>query len=179
MRSTGEEVMAAQLPRAADAPRMAASRHRCLWARSSECNEPNQQQRPPQWRGPGVFVPISFTDLGVPDDLVAVLTKRGITEPFDVQAATIPDALTGRDVCGRAPTGSGKTIAFGIPLLARISRAQKRRPTALILAPTRELAAQISRDLTPLAEACSMRVHTVYGGASEVQQRRRLDRGVD
>ena len=61
-------------------------------------------------------MPISFADLGVPADLVAVLTKRGITEPFDVQAATIPDALAGRDVCGRAPTGSGKTIAFGVPL---------------------------------------------------------------
>ena len=122
---------------------------------------------------------ISFADLGVPAHLVAALAARGIDQPFEVQALTIPDALAGRDVCGRAPTGSGKTIAFGIPLLARISRAQKRRPTALILAPTRELAAQISRDLTPLAEACSMRVHTVYGGASEVQQRRRLDRGVD
>ena len=122
---------------------------------------------------------ISFADLGVPAHLVAALAARGIDQPFEVQGLTIPDVLAGRDVCGRAPTGSGKTIAFGVPLLARISRAQRRRPTALILAPTRELAAQISRDLTPLAEACSMRVHTVYGGASEVQQRRRLDRGVD
>ena len=76
-------------------------------------------------------MPISFADLGVPDDLVAVLAKRGITEPFDVQAATIPDALAGRDVCGRAPTGSGKTIAFGVPLVARIGKARKRQPTAL------------------------------------------------
>jgi hypothetical protein len=126
--------MAAQLPRAADRPRMAASRHRCLWARSSECNEPNQMQRPPHWRGPGVFVPISFTDLGVPDDLVAVLTKRGITEPFDVQAATIPDAFKSSRACGRAPTGSGKTVAFGGTARrgseASVSRRPHPRPTA-------------------------------------------------
>ncbi len=82
----------------------------------------------------------TFADLGVPDRLVAALAARGIEEPFPVQALTIPDALGGLDVCGRAPTGAGKTIAFGVPLLARITRAQKRRPTALILAPTRELA---------------------------------------
>jgi len=122
---------------------------------------------------------ITFADLGVPEHLVAALAVRGIEKPFEVQALTIPDALAGRDVCGRAPTGSGKTIAFGVPLLARISRADKRRPTALILAPTRELAAQISRDLAPLAEACGRRVHTVYGGASEAVQRRELNRGID
>ena len=65
----------------------------------------------------------------MPDDLVAVLAERGITEPFHVQAATIPDALAGRDVCGRAPTGSGKTIAFGIPLVARIGKARQAPPT--------------------------------------------------
>jgi superfamily II DNA/RNA helicase len=124
-------------------------------------------------------VPISFTDLGVPDDLVAVLTKRGITEPFDVQAATIPDALIGRDVCGRAPTGSGKTIAFGVPLVARIGKARKRQPTALILAPTRELTAQICRDLEPLAAARNLSVTSVYGGVGYEGQRRSLNRGVD
>ena len=121
----------------------------------------------------------TFADLGVPDRLVAALARRGIEQPFDVQALTIPDAIAGRDVCGRAPTGAGKTIAFGVPLLARISRAEKRRPTALILAPTRELAAQISRELAPLAEACGQRVYAVYGGSSDAQQRRKLDRGVD
>ena len=74
---------------------------------------------------------VTFADLGVPADLVAALAATGITQPFDVQAAAIPDAIAGRDVCGRAPTGSGKTIAFGVPLLSRISRAQKRKPTAL------------------------------------------------
>ena len=121
----------------------------------------------------------TFADLGVPARLVAALAHRGIEHPFDVQALTIPDAIAGLDVCGRAPTGAGKTIAFGVPLLARVSRAQKRRPTALILAPTRELAAQIGRELTPLAEACSLRVYAVYGGSSDAQQRRKLDRGVD
>ena len=74
---------------------------------------------------------VSFGDLGVPADLVAVLAKGGIKQPFEIQAATIPDALAGRDVCGRAPTGSGKTIAFGVPLIARIDKARKRQPTAL------------------------------------------------
>ena len=121
----------------------------------------------------------TFADLGVPADLVAVLTKGGITQPFDIQAATIPDALAGRDVCGRAPTGSGKTIAFGVPLIARIDRARKRQPTALILAPTRELTAQICRELEPLASARRLSVCSVYGGVGYDAQRRSLNRGVD
>ncbi|MGQ0826333.1 MAG: DEAD/DEAH box helicase [Actinomycetota bacterium] len=121
----------------------------------------------------------NFAALGVSEALVAALDARGIREPFDVQAATIPDALAGRDVCGRAPTGSGKTIAFGVPLVSRISRAQKRQPTALILAPTRELAAQIARELAPLAAAVARRVFAVYGGVGYEPQRRQLNRGVD
>ncbi len=121
----------------------------------------------------------TFADLGVPARLVAALAARGIEQPFEVQALTIPDAIAGLDVSGRAPTGSGKTIAFGLPLLARIERAQKRQPTALILAPTRELAEQISGELAPLAAACARRVGAVYGGTSEALQRRLLDRGVD
>ena len=97
------------------------------------------------------FVSSSFIDLGVPADLVAALDSRGITDPFEVQAATIPDIFAGRDVCGRAPTGSGKTLAFGIPLVAMVGKAKPRRPRALVLAPTRELAAQITRELAPLA----------------------------
>jgi len=127
----------------------------------------------------GVSLTTTFADLGVPPRLVAALAARGIEQPFEVQALTIPDAIAGRDVCGRAPTGAGKTIAFGVPLLARIERAEKRRPTALILAPTRELAEQISRELAPLAGACARRVGAVYGGASEALQRRALNRGVD
>ncbi len=122
---------------------------------------------------------VSFSDLGVPADLVAALAKRGITEPFAIQAATIPDALAGKDVCGRAPTGSGKTVAFGIPLVARIDRANKRQPTALILAPTRELTAQICKELEPLLATRRLSVCSVYGGVGYEAQRRSLNRGVD
>jgi superfamily II DNA/RNA helicase len=121
----------------------------------------------------------TFADLGVPARLVAALEVRGIEQPFEVQSLTIPDAIAGRDVCGRAPTGSGKTIAFGVPVLARVGRADKRRPTALVLAPTRELAAQIGRELEPLAHAAARRVGVVYGGVGYEPQRRRLNRGVD
>ena len=108
--------------------------------------------------------PVAFTDLGVRADIVAALDARGITEPFPVQAAAIPDGLAGRDLCAKAPTGSGKTIAFGVPLVARVRRAGPKRPKALVLAPTRELAQQIEVELTPLAEARDLRVLSVYGG---------------
>ncbi len=121
----------------------------------------------------------SFTDLGVPADLVAALERRGITTPFEVQAATIPDGLAGRDVCGRAPTGSGKTLAFGIPLVARVERARPRRPRALVLAPTRELAAQIQGELEPLARVRGLRTAVVYGGVGYEPQRKHLRKGVD
>jgi superfamily II DNA/RNA helicase len=121
----------------------------------------------------------SFIDLGVPADLAAALSSRGIDSPFPVQAATIPDQLAGRDVCGRAPTGSGKTLAFGLPLVERVGRSKPNRPRALILAPTRELAAQIERELAPLAKVRGRRVFSVYGGVSYDPQRRNLRRGVD
>jgi superfamily II DNA/RNA helicase len=124
-------------------------------------------------------VPPTFATLGVAADLVAVLVDRGITDPFPIQVATLPDALAGRDVTGRAPTGSGKTLAFGLPIVSRIRKAQPGRPRALVLAPTRELAAQIAAELAPLAAATSSRVHTFYGGTSYVPQRTALRRGVD
>ena len=85
----------------------------------------------------------SFTDLGVSQALVQVLHRQGITEPLPVQAAIIPDALSGRDVSGMAPTGSGKTLAFVLPMAALVSRGTPKRPRGLVLAPTRELASQI------------------------------------
>jgi superfamily II DNA/RNA helicase len=115
----------------------------------------------------------------VPDDLVAVLARRGVTEPFEVQAATIPDALARRDVCGRAPTGSGKTLAFGLPLAASSKRAAPKRPTSLVLVPTRELAAQVQRELEPLLRARRRRVLAVYGGVGFGPQRAALNRGVE
>ncbi len=121
----------------------------------------------------------TFEDLGVPADLVAALQRAAITEPFPVQAATIPEALEGRDVCGKAPTGSGKTLAFGIPLVTRVPSARPRRPRALVLAPTRELAAQIHKVLEPLAAVRDKRVCTVYGGVGYEKQKKALRRGVE
>ncbi|MEU4314347.1 DEAD/DEAH box helicase [Nocardia sp. NPDC024068] len=123
----------------------------------------------------------SFPDLGVPADIAASLATGGITEPFPIQAATLPDSLTGRDVLGRGKTGSGKTLAFGIPLVARLAgtaRAPK-RPTGLILAPTRELATQIAATVTPLAQIRGLRVTTVFGGVPVNRQIRTLAQGVD
>ena len=121
----------------------------------------------------------TFTQLGLPDPLVRALARRKLVEAFPVQAAAIPDALTGRDVSGKAPTGSGKTLAFGLPLLARVDRADRHRPRALILAPTRELAEQISRELIPLAQAVGRRVLAIYGGVGYGSQKGPLNKGVD
>ena len=106
----------------------------------------------------------AFGALGVPDDLCARLSAAGIVDPFPIQTAVIADALAGRDVTGRAPTGSGKTLAFGIPVVANLKRGTRRRPTALVLAPTRELAEQIATELRPLAKARHHAVVSVYGG---------------
>jgi superfamily II DNA/RNA helicase len=124
-------------------------------------------------------MPPTFADLGVPSSLCARLAELDLTEPFPVQAATIPDALAGRDVCGKAPTGSGKTIAFGVPLLARVSAAAPRRPRALVLVPTRELASQVEDQLSLLSAGTRTRVLAVYGGAGLQQQVRALHKGVE
>src|SRR5688572_17467059 len=124
-------------------------------------------------------MPPTFAALGVPAALCARLDELGIDEPFPVQAATIPDALAGRDVCGKAPTGSGKTIAFGLPLLARVGRAEPRRPRALVLVPTRELAAQVEEQLEQLSAGSKIRTVAIYGGAGMQQQIRQLQRGVE
>ncbi len=121
----------------------------------------------------------SFAQLGLPSQLVDTLAKSGIVEPFPIQSSTIPDALAGRDVSGRAPTGSGKTLAFGLPLLAKIGTGRPRRPKALVLAPTRELAEQIKRELSPLARAKGRSVLAVYGGVGYGPQKGRLRKGVD
>jgi superfamily II DNA/RNA helicase len=120
-----------------------------------------------------------FDQLGLPGRLVSVLADRDIVETFPVQAATIPDALAGRDVSGKAPTGSGKTLAFGLPLLTNVRKANRHRPRALVLAPTRELAEQIKRELSPLAKAVDRHVFAVYGGVGYGPQRNALRRGVD
>jgi superfamily II DNA/RNA helicase len=133
-------------------------------------------------------VPSLFSDLGVPDAVAARLAARGLTEAFPIQAATLPDALAGRDVCGRAPTGSGKTIAFGIPLVTRVGRAKPRRPRGLVLVPTRELANQVCDELAQLAGRAPERrgadrsapsVATFFGGVGFGAQLKALSRGVD
>ncbi|MDH4168920.1 MAG: DEAD/DEAH box helicase [Acidimicrobiia bacterium] len=119
----------------------------------------------------------TFAQLGVPQSITTALAQRGITEPFAIQSATIEDTMTGRDVCGRAPTGSGKTLAFGIPLVASAERAEPRRPRALVLAPTRELAEQISTELRTFAG--QVRIGVVYGGVGYGPQLNALRKGVD
>jgi len=121
----------------------------------------------------------TFAELGVPADLVAVLDRQGATEPFAIQATSLVDLLAGRDVCGRAPTGSGKTLAFSIPLAARVGKGRSRRPRALVLAPTRELAEQIHRQLQPLLATRGRRAVSVYGGVGYGGQRSALRKGVD
>ena len=123
--------------------------------------------------------PVSFDALGVSPDLVRVLADRGIDTAFDIQTLTIPDGLAGRDVCGKAKTGSGKTLAFGIPVIERVVRAEPKRPRALVLVPTRELALQVHDELVPLAKARDRRVLAVYGGAKIERQLDRLEKGVD
>ncbi len=121
----------------------------------------------------------NFAELGVPADLVGTLHARGLESAFDIQSMTLPDGLAGRDLCGRAPTGSGKTIAFGIPLAARVSKARPKRPRGLVLVPTRELAAQVCGELEWLGRSRKLRVAAVYGGAGFGLQFKQLRRGVD
>lgn len=136
-------------------------------------------------RAAGATNPITagFADLGVPAGLVDALAAAGIREPFPIQAATLPDALAGRDVLGRGRTGSGKTLAFVLPVIARLSESKPsgpgRRPRALILAPTRELARQILEVITPLAAARGLTSTTVFGGVPDRPQITALRRGVD
>src|SRR5580698_9447059 len=127
----------------------------------------------------GVSMSMSFADLGVPARLVERLNARGITEPFPIQEAAIPDALAGRDVVGKAITGSGKTLAFALPLLASLKKAQPRKPTALVLVPTRELAAQVQKEIAQLTDDRGRRVICIYGGTSYNVTRKALNYGVD
>ncbi|MFE4971081.1 DEAD/DEAH box helicase [Kitasatospora sp. NPDC056651] len=125
---------------------------------------------------------ITFGDLGLHDDVVRALAKRGVTTPFPIQAATIPDALAGKDVLGRGRTGSGKTLSFGLPLLTRLAdgdRTKPKHPRGLILVPTRELAMQVADALEPFGSVLGLRLKVVCGGTSMSNQIYALERGVD
>ena len=121
----------------------------------------------------------SFADLGVHAPLVAALGRQGISEPFPIQALTLPDALAGRDVCGKAQTGSGKTVAFAIPLVQRLQPDSHRSPRGLVLVPTRELAVQVVGVVRPLAQAAGLRVAPIYGGVSLESQTAAARKGID
>ncbi|PZQ90838.1 MAG: ATP-dependent helicase [Leifsonia xyli] len=131
---------------------------------------------------------VTFADLGLGQNIVRELAELGAVAPFAIQAATIPDVLSGGDVLGRGRTGSGKTIAFGAPLVERLLQMQagdnKRRefgraPRALILAPTRELALQIDRTVQPIARSVGLFTTQIYGGVPYARQLGALERGVD
>ncbi|MFH8383480.1 DEAD/DEAH box helicase [Kitasatospora sp. NPDC018058] len=123
----------------------------------------------------------SFDELDMPKALLSVLTRQGVTAPFPIQAATLPNSLAGRDLLGRGRTGSGKTIAFGLAVLARTAgqRAEPRYPLAVVLVPTRELAQQVTEALTPYARAVHLRMATVVGGTSMSRQAWMLNRGAE
>ncbi|MGI5146942.1 DEAD/DEAH box helicase [Plantactinospora sp. CA-294935] len=126
--------------------------------------------------------PVDFAALGLPRQLVRALHREGIDTPFEIQRATVPDALAGRDVLGRGQTGSGKTLAFGLPVLARMAagpRARAHHPRALILVPTRELAMQVNDALMPLGRAVGVFLKTAVGGVPYDRQIDSLRRGVE
>ncbi len=122
---------------------------------------------------------VPFADLGLPERILKRLQSQGMSNSFPIQAAVIPDALAGRDVAGRAPTGSGKTLGFGLPLVARLTDAKPKRPVALVLAPTRELAEQIMGEIAPFAKAEGHAAVAIYGGVGYGPQKRALDQGVE
>src|SRR5437773_8073447 len=108
----------------------------------------------------------SFPDLGVSAPVVKALAARDITSPFPIQALVMADALSGRDVLAKSQTGSGKTLAFALPIVERLAAGTDKRPQALILVPTRELASQVVAEFTDVARAKGLRVAAAYGGVS-------------
>ncbi|CAL9525681.1 ATP-dependent RNA helicase DeaD [Streptomyces sp. enrichment culture] len=124
---------------------------------------------------------ITFADLGLPEGVVRKLAQNGVTTPFPIQAATIPDALAGKDILGRGRTGSGKTLSFGLPTLAQLAggRTEKKRPRAVILTPTRELAMQVADALQPYGDVVGLKMKVVCGGTSMGNQIYALEKGVD
>ncbi|MGW1468379.1 DEAD/DEAH box helicase [Streptomyces sp. NPDC002308] len=124
---------------------------------------------------------LTFASLGLPEGIVRKLAQNGVTTPFPIQAATIPDALAGKDILGRGRTGSGKTLSFGLPTLAALAggHTEKKKPRAIILTPTRELAMQVADALQPYGDVLGLKMKVVCGGTSMGNQIYALERGVD
>ena len=121
-----------------------------------------------------------WLNLGVDEQIVSSLIKRGIKTPFPIQSLTIPDALRGNDVCGKAKTGSGKTLAFGIPMVQNLGQLSgDNNPRGLIMVPTRELATQVKEELDPLLNGKSLTAVAIYGGANIEEQIKAIKRGID
>ncbi|SEG67650.1 Superfamily II DNA and RNA helicase [Actinacidiphila yanglinensis] len=149
--------------------------------RSDRARAPRGDLSVPGTVAPGLPPAGSFAELDLPAGLTEALAAHGVREPFPIQAAALPSALAGRDILGRARTGSGKTLAFGLALLARTEgrRAEPKRPLALVLVPTRELAQQVSEALAPYAQALGLRSVTVVGGLSISRQAAALHAGAE
>ncbi|MFI1032601.1 DEAD/DEAH box helicase [Streptomyces sp. NPDC020951] len=149
--------------------------------RTNDRNRPQGEFALPVTVTPALPAVAAFGELDMPAELLEMLTGHGLTEPFPIQAATLPNSLAGRDVLGRARTGSGKTLAFGLALLVRTAgqRAESRKPLALILVPTRELAQQVTDALTPYARLLKLRLATVVGGMSIGRQAGALRTGAE
>ncbi|MFG3383616.1 DEAD/DEAH box helicase [Streptomyces sp. NPDC047999] len=141
-------------------------------AEAPAAEQPSAEPQEPQ---------VTFADLGLPEGVVRKLAQNGVTVPFPIQAATIPDALSGKDILGRGRTGSGKTLSFGLPTLAALAggRTEKKRPRAVILTPTRELAMQVADALQPYGDVLGLKMKVVCGGTSMGNQIYALERGVD
>jgi superfamily II DNA/RNA helicase len=129
----------------------------------------------------GTTPEVTFADLGLPEGIVRKLAQNGVTVPFPIQAATIPDALAGKDILGRGRTGSGKTLSFGLPTLATLAggSTERKKPRAVILTPTRELAMQVADALQPYGDVLGLKMKVVCGGTSMANQIYALERGVD
>ena len=133
---------------------------------------PRSQRGRSDSRPPVAASALTFASVGVPAALVAALASSGVVTPFPIQAATLPDALAGRDILGRAQTGAGKTLGFSLPLVTRLSEGHTMacHPRGLVLVPTRELAAQVQAVLAPLAQAADLTVTAIYGGVPQNPQ---------
>ncbi|MFJ2174630.1 DEAD/DEAH box helicase [Streptomyces sp. NPDC087851] len=165
-----ETVEATQAPEAAESPETAEADATTEADETSGADEASKA-------APG----LTFGDLGLPDGIVRKLAQNGVTAPFPIQAATIPDALAGKDILGRGRTGSGKTLSFGLPLLATLAggHTEKKKPRGVILTPTRELAMQVADALQPYGDVLGLKMKVVCGGTSMSNQIYALERGVD